>query len=64
MASMAMPVDAGALSAVRQMMRISSRPLELQLSRNMERVATLSTVFRMLSISWRSTLANISGDTT
>eukprot|EP00965_Chrysotila_dentata_P001621 53696-Pleurochrysis_carterae.AAC.1 len=59
-----MPVDAGALSAVRHMIRISSRPLELQFSRNIVRVATLSTVFRMVSISCRSTLASISGEIT
>eukprot|EP00965_Chrysotila_dentata_P001211 39317-Pleurochrysis_carterae.AAC.1 len=49
MDSMAMPVDAGVLSAVCQMMRINSRPLELQLSRSIARVATLSTVLRMWS---------------
>eukprot|EP00965_Chrysotila_dentata_P180839 5969388-Pleurochrysis_carterae.AAC.1 len=61
---MAMPVEAGVLSAVRQMMRINSRPLELQLSRSIARVAMLSTVLRMVSINCRSTLASILGDTT
>eukprot|EP00965_Chrysotila_dentata_P114290 3777372-Pleurochrysis_carterae.AAC.1 len=61
---MAMPVNAGALSAVRIMMRISSLPLALQLSRREVRVATLSTVFRMVSTSCRATFASISGDTT
>eukprot|EP00965_Chrysotila_dentata_P052518 1742635-Pleurochrysis_carterae.AAC.1 len=64
MDSIAMPVDAGALSAVRHMIRISSLPLELQFSRNIVRVAMLSTVFRMVSISCRSTLASISGEIT
>eukprot|EP00965_Chrysotila_dentata_P244190 6205822-Pleurochrysis_carterae.AAC.1 len=59
-----MPVEAGVLSAVRQMMRINSRPLELQLSRSIVRVAMLSTVLRIVSINCRSTLASISGDTT
>eukprot|EP00965_Chrysotila_dentata_P174554 5762225-Pleurochrysis_carterae.AAC.1 len=59
-----MPVDAGALSAVRHMIRISSLPLELQFLRNIVRVATLSTVFRMVSISCRSTLASIFGEIT
>eukprot|EP00965_Chrysotila_dentata_P207310 6184028-Pleurochrysis_carterae.AAC.1 len=53
---MAMPVDAGALSAVRIMMRIIL-PLALQLTRREVRVATLSTVFRMVSMSCRSTFA-------
>eukprot|EP00965_Chrysotila_dentata_P034781 1157750-Pleurochrysis_carterae.AAC.1 len=61
---MAMPVEAGALSAVRIMVRISSLPLALQLSRREVRVATLSTVFSMVSMSCRSTFASISGDTT
>eukprot|EP00965_Chrysotila_dentata_P177957 5878621-Pleurochrysis_carterae.AAC.2 len=64
MDSIAMPVEAGVLSAVRHMMRINSRPLELQLSRSIVRVAMLSTVLRMVSINCRSTLASNSGDTT
>eukprot|EP00965_Chrysotila_dentata_P260551 6213946-Pleurochrysis_carterae.AAC.4 len=58
---MAMPVDAGALSAVQHMIRISSLPLDLLTSRSMARVATLSIVFIMDSMSCRSTFASISG---
>eukprot|EP00965_Chrysotila_dentata_P154275 5098822-Pleurochrysis_carterae.AAC.1 len=46
------------------MMRISSRPLPEHCSRRSLRVATWSTVLRMVSINCRSTLVRNSGDTT
>eukprot|EP00965_Chrysotila_dentata_P260446 6213908-Pleurochrysis_carterae.AAC.2 len=59
-----MPVEAVALSARCEMMRMRPRPLPTHWVQSLFRVATRSTVFRMVSINCRSTLVRYLGDAT